>query len=524
MPEALPQPRKGKKKRATLSASPEQFEEAEVAWRETPTEGHLGDLLGFSILPPFRDRLSGIAKDVLDAGTGFTEAQRVVLQDLAGVRDREDQHAIDDSFGICNPHVQAQVREMRALLQANPRNPLVLLDLAQLQLASGKQEAAERILRGALSLSPNSRTALRTLARFYVHARDPERGRDLLRRHPRTPTDPWLIAGELALSSAAGSTPKFARKAVQVLKDENIARSDKTELAGAVGGIELASGHVKRARDFFRVALLEPNDNVLAQAITDRQALGIIMPRSDELVVAQGEPQALLAWQAGDIAAAEAAALSWHAQEPFSSRPLQLLTTMYSISRDHTRAIALARRGLIADQADAGLLTNLAYNLAVVGQVEEAAAAVKKLVALGGAQRVPYAQATCGLIAMHLREYEIADKLYESAIATFERQRDPQLVAVCLAYYARAATDTGHPRADEIFKRALAAVEADHANTTDAALLLGRLDLSGVGSVEGRRLEQWVFDRARNTISRKSLVTPKGAPLLVIEDDRNSKR
>ncbi|GAI55051.1 unnamed protein product, partial [marine sediment metagenome] len=75
---------------------------------------------------------------------------------------------------------------MRELLRVAPDNAFALLDYAQLLTALGKLKAAEKTLRTALSVSPDNRTVLRTIARFYVHQGKPDIAHDIVRRHKRT--------------------------------------------------------------------------------------------------------------------------------------------------------------------------------------------------------------------------------------------------------------------------------------------------------------------------------------------------
>lgn len=144
---------------------------------------------------------------------------------------------------------------------------------------------------------------------------------------------------------------------------------------------------------------------------------------------------------------------------------------------------------------------------------------VRKMISSGASDRLPFADATRGLIAMKGKNFEAGDQLYESAIAQFTKGRMLGHTALCLAYYARAASDCEHPDSAEIFARAVAAVRVSP--STDANLLLAQGDFSGGVAREDalsgvRRLSQWVFDPVSNEIVRRSGVTKKGAPPFVV--------
>src|SRR5690606_21639596 len=118
-----------------------------------------------------------------------------------------------------------------------------------LQLAVGNAKRADRAIVTALSLSPNSRVTLRTVARYYVHVGEPDRAHALIARHERTAGDPWLMASEIALAQASGEQRRFAVKGRRFSKSNAAPVRHLSELRGALGGLELASGAVRHARE-----------------------------------------------------------------------------------------------------------------------------------------------------------------------------------------------------------------------------------------------------------------------------------
>lgn len=500
----------------SLSVEHSDLERAVIEWKEAPTAGHLGDVLAFSIAEDCLDQVREVARDARRRRVA-TQAQESLIQSLL---DEEQTTEVDLSgnYSLCNPFVREQVRESRALLRVNPANPLVLLDFAQLQAAAGKTRHAERSLLSALTLSPNNRLVLRTLARFYVHSGRADRAHALLARHPLTEFDPWLMAGEIALSQAAEVGSKFAKIGAKIARQKRRTYINYTELAGAVGGLELAGGNWKRARELFRVALLSPNDNVIAQAITDQHKLLLDLSAPEQKRVALGasEARALLSWRSLDVISAETDALRWFAEEPFSSRPLQFLTALCGIQGQYQRLVSLARRGLIADSKDVVLLANLSYGLASLGRLEEAERIAAKAAWLDYRRVGPQTIATRGLAAMKRSDFDLADRLYAEAISEFDLQGRADMVSICYAYLARAALEADHPKAAEILKHALEAYE--RAPSIDGALILEQLHtVVDRPQLEEptRRLAQWIYDKKTNTLVRKEGVTEPGAPTIV---------
>jgi len=487
-------------------------------WRDAPTVGHLGDVLAFSVDPKLRDDIAVVAREALQRQASVTAAQRALI---ATILDEHDTPTpAPDTFEICNPATRREMAALRRTLRINPADPLALLDVAQFQLSAGNPKLAERSLRSALSLSPNSRIVIRTLARFYVHARRGDEAHALVRKHARTPADPWLMAAEIALAGIAKSAPHFAAKGQRFIHEKSARYADLSELAGAIGGIELSSGNVRKARELFRIALRCPNDNVIAQAVTDQSLLAIDLnqPEQRKVALSASEAQTLLAWEALNTDQAELHALAWHSEEPFSSRPLQFITTLYAIQKKYPQGINLAHRGLIADPRDATLLANLAYLLASSDKLELAENCLRRPTRVASDYIDPVVLATSGLIAMKRGEYRAGDELYLEAIARFRARGSAKMESTCYAYYARSAFETAHTNRGAILTMALEAYEK--AKSADAAVILRQLDQRvdpADQSESVRRLSQWIFDEKSNSLIQRHGVTKAGAPALIIK-------
>jgi tetratricopeptide (TPR) repeat protein len=510
---------KSGKEPAPFALEEERFVDAVENWSTNKTSGSLGDLLTFTADPALKPKVIDLIRKAVDSGFILGAVQKAFFNQLM---ERED--IASQSTTLAN---RRRVADLRKILRADPANPLVLLDLAQHQVSSGNGQRAERTVKTALSLSPDSRLVLRTLARLNVHLdksdKKTEKVSDALRligKHRRTPNDPWLMATEIALSEVAGVGSKFANKGIKFLKDNKASTGEISELACAIGSLELQAGSLKRAREFFRLALIQPNDNVLAQAVTEQGNLGIEIASSSaqrEAVGVAQEAQTLLAWNALRVEEAQDHASLWHDEEPFSSRPLHFLTTLYAVQCDYENAEAFARQGLVADPNDAGLLTNLSYALANSGNYEEAKLILRRLLRIAPARYEPIALATYGLISMKQGDFEAGDQFYMAAMGGFRERKDLNLEAMCYAYYARAARDTGHPNRDLIESSAKELYRAHP--SADGALVLGRLD-SGVRPPEldagMRKLTSWIFDEKTNSLIPKHEVGERGGPALTV--------
>lgn len=502
---------------APLVVDATQFHAAVDAWRETPTAGHWGDVLSFAVDRDRHPELHALALEAAKTPSVLTTGQLAIMRDVLNVVVPGDA-----SFGPATAHEDevAEVRSLREVLRDNPHSALSWLDLAQFDLARGKPEKALRKLTAARSLSPDSRIALRTMARFFVHQGQLERAHQLVARHRRTPADPWLMASEIALAGAAKKSPKFASQGLRLIKEQRTRPGDLSELAGALGGLDLESGHLKRARDLFRVALEQPNDNVVAQTFSERNRLGIELAGATQVRVAgsAAEAQTLIQWEQRNPASAESWALIWHREEPFSSRPIHFLTTLYAIQERYNEGLTYVRRGLVADPRDATLLTNHAYLLASDGQLDAAEELLRRSMTSTDARFEGVVMATHGLIAMRRGAFDIGDALYQEAAAQLEKHVDASTAASCRAYHARSAALSNNPLSAHWLQVATDAHAQAPSVEGDMILArLGQVASDPAPDLRMRRTVQWTFDEATQSLIKQDAVTRVGAPALIIK-------
>lgn len=495
------------------------FKDTVDAWRTNPTAGHLGDVISFAPDEELRPAIAEIVDEAVRQGHAVSDTQKSIFSEI-----REQVLDPDDTHLGGQLAVQSRVSKLRRELLVAPDNVLALLDMAQLQLAAGKLKAAERHLFTALNLAPNGRIVLRTAARFFVHQGEPDRAHALITRHPATKEDPWLMASEIALAQVAERSSALLNPARRMLRTSKRSSRQLAELAGAVANREILEGSFKEARSLLRLALEQPTDNVVAQAMIDGRLIGLKLdePAILRAITQSSEAQLLQSWMTGNEAASESHALQWHAEEPFSSRPLQFLTTLYSLQGDYTKALEWVERGLIADPLDPGLVSNLSFTQAAVGNELAAEATMKRARSLGNLGLEPFFKATEGLIALRRGQFDLARTLYREAEEIFTKTGRESIAALCVAHYAKFAFESGAPDAEAL--RQEAQDKVDKAPTIDGRIMLSHLANRPVQipveEEEQRRLSQWVFDPTNNTLTKKLGITTKGAPAIVVNPSK----
>jgi hypothetical protein len=226
-------------------------------------------------------------------------------------------------------------------------------------------------MRVALSIAPNDRTVIRAAIRLLVHLDRAEEAFEYLRRHPRTKVDPWLLSQDASVGQILKKTPSFLSKSRRMLRENSIAPGHLTELASAIGSLDV--GDLKGARKLHRFSLIDPTDNVVAQVEWLRQRDLALPSAQTNTMPGAVEARFLSALREGDWPLALDYAFEWQEDEPYSPRPAlagSFLAT--SVLPAYELGSAFANAGLRADPSDALLLNNLVVAKARDNQVPEA--------------------------------------------------------------------------------------------------------------------------------------------------------
>lgn len=498
--------------RATVDSADQAVEIALHTWKATNSVGDLADLLAFGLDPRRRDQLKGPAQIALSM-PGTTAALRLVASEIVSGGQSEE--------AVWNSSLSARSpRGLRALLRNAPNDVLALVDLAQHHLSHGKRKPAYRALSTAYQLAPHSVHVIRAITRFWIHAGENERAHKFIKSVGRTSSDPWLMATEIAAAEVAGAPSAQLRQAQRAIAVKSFSNNNLTELAGAVGGVELSNGKLKEARKLFRLALEHPTDNVIAQAITNQKFLGIDI---DEQLLSKAptgafEGRTLQAFQAADFERASILTGSWADEEIFSSRPRLLQSYFEGALGNYKQSLEAAEIGLSADHRDLSLRGNKAYALAALGRFSEALSELSGIQAGGNNDMASQTLATRGLVLLHQGRFDEGKQSYEDALTAFELAKEEAQYTDCLAFYARAAVQSSAPGSEEITKRALERYKKYFSPAAAVVLRTVNQKADVEKPAPMRKLVQWEWDKQSNVIQEKRVLTAKGAPGFVVLD------
>jgi tetratricopeptide (TPR) repeat protein len=449
-------------------------------WVQSGGRNRAVELVADALVAGFMDLPEAIqaARELTDEPTAAPMQVMLAREYLGDPNAERKSDRLDAGAGERAPR---RIATLRSIVRREPRNAVRWVDLGREYLVLGLAEQAEKCIRVALKLQPETRFVLRSAAHLFVHLGDTRAAQRALEQ-PVASTDPWLLSTRIALAEG-GPGVRIAR---QMLADFDLPEWHAGELAGALATLDLSAGKDRSGRALLRRALRQPTENVLAHAVwvADRSGLADIRIVSGKGPQRQYEALARTFARDGRWADASAASRQWLADQPFSLDAATSAT--YNALEDEDFAIAAtqANEGLRANRNDATLLNNRAFALANLGDIE---AATDDLLRLSKLNVEPIcrccATATAGLVLFRTGDHDEGRRLYESAIDGLRRQRMPDLVARAAAYLAFEERTARTIQATSAIARARAALARthDHGTWVTCTRLLG-----GSGGVQER--------------------------------------
>lgn len=351
------------------------------------------------------------------------------------------------------------VKHARSLLAIDFANPVLLMDTARELTARRQERAALRYVRAAVALAPKSRFVLRSAARYYLHIGENEIAHDLLRRSPLIGLDPWVQASEIAVATVRGQTSALAKQTIRVLSEAKQVGAEVSELASAVGTVELLSGSDKKARVLFKHALSHPNDNSLAQAEWAANKLKLVVDHQALQTPMSFEANSHNAYRHQQIKEAIEHAVLWAHDEPFASRPMNTQCYLFSLEGRYAEALEAARAASDLDGNAVEPALNLLFSKIQAGDLDEAMGEFLRLSRHPELKRYAHHYlANGGALAYALGDFERGRQLYQRAIRAARAKGEPSSESLARAFFARIATNAGDPQASAIVQEAADAV------------------------------------------------------------------
>jgi tetratricopeptide (TPR) repeat protein len=366
----------------------------------------------------------------------------------------------EDSYGVAVAQAdpeepQQDIARLRRGLRANPRNAVRWAELARSYVNEGHEKKAVSAIRIALNMAPYDRYILRGAVRLWLHYGKPNEAVRTL-RHARDTVlaDPWLLATEIATSAEAKLTSRNIRRGREMVDGAFHAPVALSELTSALATLELDAGATRKARKLFQAALVDPNENSVAQA---EWASGRIQGLDvGDRVEQSAEARARRFADHNVPDETLASTHEWLVDQPFSSEPAIFGSYHASMHARFDEGAKFARAGLRPNPGNALLMNNLAFCQANMGDLEGAMATLGAVDVSAEEEWVhPTLKATNGFVAFRSHEIERGRALYVQAIEAM-----PAGVSRLRAQLMLASEDarTGAPHGGEALAAAFEAI------------------------------------------------------------------
>lgn len=335
-----------------------------------------------------------------------------------------------------------EIAEIRALTRANPNNPLLWTKLARNHSILGNNESAKRALDIALGLTKYSNSYVqRVAARFYYHIHEIERAIHLLRKSPHFDVDPWLVSTDIAYTTRLSRRSKSIGLGTKMLESNRFNAKDITELASVIGTYQLTNGMRKEAKRSFNIALMEPNENSLAQVEWVSEVFTDLKFETFLSIPQAFEARAHEFYTKKDYRGAFGESMKWLLDQPISNRAA-VFSQYIALAHleDFKRAISIGDFALRSNPDSFEIINNLAYSYARLGQTGFARFHLNKMKTLSTNDRHKIVMlATEGLISIREGNTGFGKSLYLKSIELARKIKDDYLLAQALVNYLREA-------------------------------------------------------------------------------------
>jgi tetratricopeptide (TPR) repeat protein len=227
-----------------------------------------------------------------------------------------------------------------------------------------------------------------------------------------------------------------------MVSDTHLSSWSLNELAASLSTIEARHGSIRKSKKLLSQALLEPNENTVAQAIWLAPTLGQEVTKPQMKIIAPFEADARLNFEKGEYTQALKCANDWFSYQPFTSRPAVLASYIASVClQDDHQAIDILEKAKATSPDSFLLQNNYAFALASLNRVVEADSLLAEIEETKLNDREKnILLATKGLVAFRKGRDDEGRNLYKAAMSGFKKLKAFRSIAIAASFLAREET------------------------------------------------------------------------------------
>lgn len=430
------------------------IDEYVIDWKINKTMVHASDLLSASIVNNKRnhDEVKNAAEFIINNKKIATFSQLSLANNILNLKEVFD---VSHNFNsvdlnqvntiINSEEIRTKIKDVKRMIRLYSFNPIYYVELSRYYSILGQETSSLEAMKTALHLSKDNRFVLRSATRLFSHINYDDNEyvdyiHNILKKSNLTKIDPWLMSAEISLATLKGRSSNFIRKGIELINSNNNSAFSYTELASSIGTVELLAGSHKKSRIFFNKALINPNDNSLAQVEwASGKDKGIIVDTKNSKVKMNYEALALDSFQNEDFESSLENTTKWLKDIPFSKRPVMFGSNLASIVlKDNNKSILFLKAGQISHPNDPQIINNLAYAYSLNNEPEKAFIELNKVNMNFIDDDIDAClKATRGLAQFRIGKYDEGRENYHKAIEQTKASSNRVLNWIAILNYAR---------------------------------------------------------------------------------------
>jgi tetratricopeptide (TPR) repeat protein len=349
------------------------------------------------------------------------------------------------------------ITRLRTIVARFPNDYMTWCDLGFYYTVLGMTKKAERCMAISWHLCNGHPYIARSYARFCVHNDEPEKALWLLKKSGGLNKDPLITSASIAIGYAFDLGGIDISKARRLLDGYTGIKAFSSELAASIGTLEFNNGKKKKAKDYFKAALIEPSENTLSQYkwLCHKTGFSVNGDSNDNALTLEGNVHQL--YVQGDFEECRARLLELFSFQPISDGPIADAGYMSLVGlNDPDFVIQLSENRVPKTHMSFGELNNLTVAKLMKNDLESAEVCMRLLAKKIDPEK-PDSRgiylATSGFIMFKLGNVDSGKALYQKAIKFFESKKAYRAVALAEHYYSNSVKEIDPPLFESLRKK-----------------------------------------------------------------------
>ena len=435
--------------KSKLIINPHTINEIELDYEEfkvNPSVANAADLLSSAFVIERLEIAKHAALFLEEVPNLHPETRKLVNRVLYGKR-----KIISDNL----ENINNDINKIRNKLKLYPKNPLFWIEIARLFTIRGHTRKARNAVNIALTLAPYERYIVRSGFRFFIHNDEFDVAHYYAKRAADYSADPWLKSLEVN----AAILNNFNLSKIKKFNTKTIPNKELynySEWIESIGMIELNYGNESKAKKNFKLAWTDPSLNVIAHGEWILRNRFPALPLPAGLDFSKSfEATSWRFYYNLELENAIFASRSWILEEPYSSHPYLLNSSILCLNGNLKESITISKSGLITNPNDLSLKNNLAYSHLLANDLKEAESILHSFpINIPDQNRIFYL-ATKGLLAYKKNDILLGRSLYSESIELCNKLKEPDLALKALMNLTLMELELHTNKADSLSQQAL---------------------------------------------------------------------